>query len=58
MMRSESRSAGRSFRRCRSRQRNYTYSTDNACFYALRASALDNIDLTFPKSDDLDDPDE
>ena len=57
-MRSESRSAGRSFRRCRSRQRNYTYSTDNAWFYALRASALDNIDLTFPKSDDLDDPDE
>ena len=37
-----------------SSQRNHTYSTDNARFYVLRASALDNIDLTFPKSDDPD----
>lgn len=41
-----------------SSQRNYTYSTENARFYVLRASALDNIDLTYPISDDPDDPDE
>ena len=41
-----------------SSQRNYTYSTENARFYVLRASALDNIDLTYPISDDPDDPDD
>ena len=39
----------------------YAYSTDNARFYMLRGSVLDNMDLTFPvanEPDDLDDPDE